>query len=253
MLPTPMATPEEANRIKDVMLNTSDPRRGGRAMTRIINDIDLPYNNRERAYQILRIGATYTIRNPKLLSWAQFQTHVNRLLECVSPRGTTGLQRHKRLKATRKVIRAFRTVTGVRLVRPGDVDAITQETRPLVVTARSRPLSRVGQPPLKLIYGDQPPMEYTARQKHLKEASIRKEKRAARRQGDGDTPSAQDVTAAEQKRHGDLWKYHATNKFLGLVRSSRRRSRRKLWHYDTIELSAVATPDNATSLWAALS
>ncbi|KAH6691449.1 hypothetical protein F5X68DRAFT_201925 [Plectosphaerella plurivora] len=162
-----------------------------------------------------------------------------------------GKRRRDRIQATRKVVKAFLTVTGVNLAR--SVLSIEQENNTLRVSAWAQSLSRRGLPPDTLIYKGHPPLDNAAAVAARDANTDIKELRAVLRKGLGEEPSKDRIACAEDDRRHDLWRYQATHQLIATVRSGRQEPHLRGWLYDNVTLSAVATPHDATSLWTALS
>lgn len=251
MPPAGMATPAEAAELINHMMRTRDPRKTGAGMVSTANKAKTPYRNRERAYHVLRIGSLPSREDTPMLNWRQFQKHVNKLLDLVSPYGHQGKRRRDRIQATRKVVKAFLTVTGVNLAR--DALSIEQENNTLKVSPWAQSLSRRGLPPDTLIYKGHPPLDNAAAVAARDANTEAKELRAVLRKGLGEEPSKDRIYYAGDDRRLDLWRYQATHQFIATVRSGRQEPHLRGWLYDNVTLSTVATPHDATSLWTALS
>lgn len=243
-----LATGPEADDMRDLMDRTNDPQRRGRGMTAIINRADEPYRDRERAYKILRLASTATRRNAPCLNYPQFRRHVEYLLQLVSARNTTGQLRQSRIRATRKVIRALRTVLGVQL----PLSNVEQENGGIRLGLRHCPRTEPIQtfPPPAIIYANAQPLDYQQHRAHLAGLDDRILRIQALNGGIHQvmTRYEKDVSGLENR---ELWKYQATHRFIASIRDGEGDGDE--WTYTQVEMSAVATPHDATSLWTALS
>lgn len=233
------------------MRSTNDRTHSGRGMTNVINKLDEPYRDRERAYKILRISSTSKIRNVTCLTWPMFCRHVNELLRHLSPRNRVGDLRRNRIRATRKVLKAIHTITGIRF--PQWADMIEQDQEPIVLyRGDHRPLARpmIDPMPTKL-YHHTRPLPYRAHVRHL--LQLENDTLLDELQEHGIAQRTTRVNRdAAATADGEHWKYQATHRFVAQVRDGEV-SNGDGWTFEDVEMSAVATPHDATSLWAALS